>query len=58
MPDAPQYGSVQLYDEPPKVGSLVFYSCDDGATLVGASTSKCLSSGDWTFDPPKCLRKF
>ena len=36
-------------------GDTVFYSCNDGYRLVGASSSVCLQDTTWSENDPVCL---
>lgn len=38
--------------------SLVFYKCENGYILEGASLAFCLKDGNWSNPSPKCHRKF
>lgn len=49
---APQYGSVSISGL--RVGSTATYECNDGFTLVGATTRRCLSTGHWSGGAPSC----
>ena len=54
-PGTPQNGSRQLSGE--TAGSVVTYRCDTGFDLVGASTQRCMDSGDWSDQLPECRGK-
>ena len=34
--------------------STAIYSCENGYNLVGVAERTCLSSGNWSGDPPSC----
>ena len=51
----PQYGSVKLTGN--RVGDKANYRCDFGFRLVGLSRRKCLATGKWSGQAPKCVRK-
>ncbi|KAJ4928632.1 hypothetical protein JOQ06_004262 [Pogonophryne albipinna] len=38
------------------LGALLTYGCEPGYTADGATTIFCTSSGDWTPQPPRCIR--
>ena len=48
----PENGDVKF--DGVTVGSTALYSCIDGFTLRGNSTRKCLGSGIWSGEKPKC----
>ena len=56
LPD-PSNGQVNL-DEGTTIGSTAVYTCDEGHTLVGASTRMCQSDGVWANSEPTCQRKY
>ena len=42
------------------VGGVVTYTCNNGYTLTGANTRRCVQNrmiGQWTHQPPTCSRK-
>ena len=34
--------------------TTTYYSCDPGYNLTGCSSARCLSTGNWSCDPPFC----
>ncbi|XP_070554196.1 uncharacterized protein [Ptychodera flava] len=49
---APMNGSLTASSF--EFNSVVVYQCDEGFTLDGSSTSRCLGNGQWDTDPPMC----
>ena len=38
------------------VGSVITFSCQHGYDLNGSSNLRCLSSGQWDYDFPTCVK--
>ena len=36
------------------LGSIIYYQCDEGYTLIGNTNRTCLSDGNWSGETPKC----
>lgn len=61
-PNGPRYGSYQPRKNKYPIGDTVYFRCDHGYDLFGASSAKCLYSrrykkGYWSHKPPVCKRK-
>ncbi|KAL1006078.1 hypothetical protein UPYG_G00067570 [Umbra pygmaea] len=52
-PEVLDYGDVHFNDIVYK--STINYTCYEGYTMQGASTTECLADGEWSAPPPKCL---
>ena len=50
----PANGNVKVSGIYP--GDKAIYKCDIGYILVGESSRKCLPSGKWSGEAPKCAR--
>ena len=48
----PENGQVTIVNRPDE--SFAEYSCDDGFSLVGAVTRRCLSNGSYADEAPTC----
>ena len=46
--------SVSYSSNSRSYNSTATYSCEDGYSLAGVSVRSCLSSGNWSGDPPHC----
>ncbi|XP_019857184.1 PREDICTED: uncharacterized protein LOC100638611 isoform X7 [Amphimedon queenslandica] len=46
--------SVSFSSNSRSYNSTATYSCEDGYSLIGVSVRTCLSSGNWSGDPPFC----
>ncbi|XP_067144673.1 sushi, von Willebrand factor type A, EGF and pentraxin domain-containing protein 1-like isoform X2 [Centruroides vittatus] len=53
-PLQPLNGIATLMNEKRNVGSLVVYNCNSGFNLIGNTYAKCLATGKWSFETPKC----
>ena len=49
----PQRGSVNSTDT--VLGTVLYFTCDDGYTLVGSPSIQCLKNGQWSGRFPLCL---
>ncbi|GFQ80665.1 protein lev-9, partial [Trichonephila clavata] len=56
-PVAPEFGKVLVVGNFIEVGSRAIFTCEKGREMVGSMTSKCLDSLEWSFPPPKCVKK-
>lgn len=60
QPPAVQHGQLLNQTEanrgsfPP--GALLMYGCDPGYTTDGPISIICASSGDWSHQPPHCIK--
>ncbi|KAM9355152.1 sushi domain-containing protein 4-like isoform 1-T1 [Pholidichthys leucotaenia] len=58
-PSLVQHGSANLTDTNKSlfpVGTVLQYSCDPGYLPAGLSILTCTSLGDWSSQPPRCIR--
>uniref|UniRef100_A0A158R628 Selectin E n=1 Tax=Syphacia muris TaxID=451379 RepID=A0A158R628_9BILA len=55
-PGVSEYGRVSFSSQTYIVGTICYYSCDEGFKLEGVARRECLSTGLWSNEVPVCKK--